>query len=283
MSRVGVAVIAVVVGALFGVDASAFTCTRTPGLGPSVFWPVRQVVIRPSGGGFEVSAGTLIEVLERGAAEWTGPDCSDLSVVVGDQTLTRVVGFDWHAGSGSPENENIVTFRNDTLGDDLDRWVHTLGALAITTVTFDTASGRLLDADIEINDVAFDFSTCDPDDANCVLAFDLENTLTHELGHVVGLDHPPNDAPGAFEATMFASATRTDTSKRDLADDDIAGLCTIYPTGVPEAGECYGVGRPGPSTISFEQVACGQGDAPVAGALAIMGLCWRRRRGRTRK
>ena len=100
--------------------------------------------------------------LERGAAAWTGPDCADIVVSVGQATTTRVIGFDWHAGSGSADNENIVTFRNDTVGDDLDRWVHTLGALAITTVTFDTVTGRLLDADIEINDVAFDFSTCDP-------------------------------------------------------------------------------------------------------------------------
>ncbi len=269
--------VAAALGALFTANgALAFTCTRTPALGPSVFWPVRQVVVRPSGGGFEVSAGTLIEVLERGAATWTGPDCADVVVSVGDPTTTRVVGFDWHAGSGSAENENIVTFRNDTLGDETDRWVHTLGALAITTVTFDTVTGRLLDADIEINDVAFDFSTCDPEDASCVLAFDLENTLTHELGHVVGLDHPPNDAPGAFEATMFASATRTDTSKRDLAEDDIAGLCTIYPVAVAEAGECYGVGRPGPSAIRFEQVACGQGAAP-SGALMLLALLRRHR------
>jgi len=257
--------------------ASAFNCTRTPALGPSVFWPQRDVEVRPVGGGFEVPAGALVGVLERGAASWTAADCSDLTVAVGEPSLLRVIGFNWHAGSGSPLNENIVVFRNDTQGDEVDRWVHTLGALAITTVTFDATSGRLLDADIEINDRSFTFTTCDPEDAGCEVVFDLENTLTHELGHVVGLDHPPNDAPDAFAATMFASASETDTEKRTLADDDIAGLCTIYPGDSDVAGECYGVGRPARSSIVFEQTLCASGTtadrfAPVLGLGLLLAL-----------
>lgn len=265
-------------------SASAFNCTRTPALGPSVFWPERLVEVRPVGGGFEVAAGGLAGVLERGAASWTGPECSDLTVVLGEPSLQRVVGFNWHAGSGSPLNENIVVFRNDTPGDEVDRWVHTLGALAITTVTFDATSGRLLDADIEINDLSFSFTTCDPGAPGCQVVFDLENTLTHELGHVVGLDHPPNDAPNAFEATMFASASETDTEKRTLADDDIAGLCTIYPAESDVAGECYGVGRPTRSSIVFEQTLCASGTSPGRFAPVLgLGLVLALRHGRGRR
>jgi MYXO-CTERM domain-containing protein len=266
------------IGALFATGASAFVCTRTPALGPSVFWPVRTVEVHPIGGGAEVGSAELVGVLERGASTWSAPDCADAVVVVGGPGQEPVAGFNWHAGAGSDRNENIVVFRNDTVGDPVDRWVHTLGALAITTVTFDANSGRLLDADIEVNDVAFDFTTCDPEAPGCTVSFDLENTLTHELGHVLGLDHPPNDAPGAFEATMFASASRGDVEKRSLADDDIAGLCTLYPAGDPVAGECYGVGRPAPSTIRFEQAACaavGPGWMPLL-ALGLL-LRWRRR------
>jgi hypothetical protein len=264
--------------------ATAFVCTRTPALGPSVFWPVRTIEIHPIGGGAEVGSAELAAVLQRGAEAWTTPGCSDAAIVVGAPGRVRVTGFNWHAGSGSDRNENIVLFRNDTPGDPVDRWVHTLGALAITTVTFDATSGRLLDADIEINDVAFDFTTCDPEAPGCTVAFDLENTLTHELGHVLGLDHPPSDAPGAFEATMFASASRGDIEKRTLADDDIDGLCVLYPAGDPVAGECYGVGRPPPSTIRFTQAACGAVDTPTVW-LPLLGLgvgLTRRRRCRQR-
>ncbi len=252
--------LSVAVLTLMGSSAStAFTCTRTPALGPSVFWPERSVVVHPLGGGFEVAAGSLVDVLVRAADTWTTPPCSDASIRVGPPSQQRVVGFNWHAGSGSPLNENIVVFRNDTPGDELDRWVHTLGALAITTVTFDTSTGRLLDADIEVNDVAFTFTTCDPGAPGCTPAFDLENTLTHELGHVMGLDHPPNDAPGALEATMFASASETDIEKRSLADDDIEGLCTLYPASSAEPGECYGVGRALPAPITFDETLCSSG------------------------
>ena len=264
--------------AVMSTEASAFVCTRASPLGPSVFWSVRTVALRPSGEGAEVGAESFAQVLRRTAESWTAPSCSDLTLVVDAQTDERVVGFNWHAGSGSERNENVVMFRNQTEGDPVDRWVHTLGALAITTVTFDTRSGRLLDADIEINDLAFDFSTCDPADEGCAVAFDLENTLTHELGHVLGLDHPPNDAPGAFEATMFASASRGDTEKRSLASDDIDGLCVLYPSGAPVAGECYGVGRQAPSTLRFEQ-SCAAGGSPGS-CLVVLTLCAvRRRRG----
>lgn len=263
--------------------ATAFTCTRTPALGPSVFWPERSVVVHPLGGGFEVAAGSLVDVMVRATETWTAPSCSDASISVGSPSQQRVVGFNWHAGSGSPLNENIVVFRNDTPGDELDRWVHTLGALAITTVTFDTSTGRLLDADIEINDVAFTFTTCDPGSPGCEPAFDLENTLTHELGHVMGLDHPPNDAPGALEATMFASASETDTEKRSLADDDIDGLCTLYPASSAEPGECYGVGRPLPASITFDETLCAHGSgearwAPIAALGGWLTLSRLRRR-----
>lgn len=276
----GLSAAAMALAVMASTSAAAFVCTRTPALGPSVFWPRRDIVVRPHGGGAEVGSAQLRAVLERGAAAWTAPDCSDMDLVVGDATLERVVGFDWHATSSSPDNQNIVVFRNDTAGDPLDAWVHTLGALAITTVTFDAGTGRLLDADIEINDTAFDFSICDPEAAGCGVAFDLENTLTHELGHVVGLDHPPNDEPGAFEATMFASASRGDIEKRSLATDDVDGLCTLYPTGDPVAGECYGVGRPPPSTIRFTEAACAAspGGAALAPLAALAALLRRRRR-----
>jgi len=255
-------------------SASAFLCTRTPNGGPSVFWSERDVVMRPNGGGQEVAAGTLVRVLERGAAAWTGPECSDIRLEVGASTLQEVVGFNWHAGSGDAINQNIVIFRNDTPGDDLDRWLHTLGALAITTVTFESSGGRLLDADIEINDVEFEFTTCDLEEASCVVEFDLENTLTHELGHVLGLDHPPDGDAGAVDATMYASANRGQIVKRDLGDDDVAGICTVYPLADPVPGECYGVGRPALSTVQFEQSLCAGsgGDVGPGGWAALLAL-----------
>jgi hypothetical protein len=259
--------------------ARAYLCTRTPGFGPSVAWPVREVVVQRSGRGVEVDEAAIDEALGIAVGAWTGVPCSDLVVTPGPPTTERLVGFDWHAGSGSPENENVVVFRNDRLDDPLDAWLHTLGAIAITTVTFDTSTGTLVDADIEMNDTAFEFTACDPEDPRCFVIFDVANTLTHEVGHVVGLDHPPPESPGATEATMFASAPSGDTAKRTLASDDEDGLCAIYPADTPVAGECYGVPRT-PSTVRFEQTGCSSGPATVPALSALALVVWRRRRRR---
>jgi hypothetical protein len=276
------AAIAAGAGALtFSSSAQAFLCTRTPNEGPSVAWSTRQLIVRPSARGAEVDEAAIAVALDRATAAWSGVPCSDLELLRGEPTTERLVGFDWHKGSDDPGNENLLVFRNDDEALPPDAWVHSLGAIAITTVTFDTTTGRIVDADVEMNDTSFLFTACEPEDASCAVDFDVQNTLTHELGHVLGLDHPPPTDPGAVEATMFASAARGDTSKRTLARDDEEGLCTIYPAGSAEPGECYGVGRPPPSTVRFEETSCGAvgAGAPLTVICALVGaLLWPRRR-----
>ena len=53
--------------------------------------------------------------------------------------------------------------------------------------------------------------------------YDVQNILTHELGHALGLDHSTNT-----EATMYGSAERGETKKRDLHTDDLNGYWAIY-------------------------------------------------------
>lgn len=262
---------------LLAVALPAFVCTRAGESGPSIAWDSREVAIRQSGGGDELEEGDVAAVLGRSTATWNrAGGCTDVEPVVAEPTDSRIIGFDWAAGAGSPDNENIVIFRNDTEGDELDTWVHAIGALAITTVTYETHEGRLLDADIEVNDSRFHFTACDP--GGCAIDFDLENTLTHELGHVLGLDHSADTT-----ATMFASAPRADLSKRDLAPDDVDAICTVYPDG-EAAGECYGVPRESPPDVRFSPTLCSGGSLGSSlPALLLLGLLRSgRRRGRAR-
>ena len=92
-----------------------------------------------------------------------------------------------------------------------------------------------------------------PGETGCV-RIDVQNTVTHEAGHTLGLDHTTDP-----RATMYASAPSGQTSKRILGADDIAGICAIYPRGAqtatciqdsPPSGGCgCSPGQSGPGSV----------------------------------
>ena len=59
-------------------------------------------------------------------------------------------------------------------------------------------------------------------------ALDLQNVVTHEIGHVLDLYHP-TDASASL-LTMYPGAAPNETSKRDLGAGDVLGLRKLYPT-----------------------------------------------------
>lgn len=56
----------------------------------------------------------------------------------------------------------------------------------------------------------------------CV-GFFVENTLTHEFGHALGLDHSTDP-----DATMWPYTTSCETTRETLAQDDLDGLFSLY-------------------------------------------------------
>jgi len=80
-------------------------------------------------------------------------------------------------------------------------------------------NATIVAADIALNTADFSFTTGEDADR-----MDLQSVLTHELGHLLGLDHS-EDA----EATMFATTELGETSKRSLRPDDQNGLQKLYP------------------------------------------------------
>jgi MYXO-CTERM domain-containing protein len=107
--------------------------------------------------------------------------------------------------------------------------------LAHTCNTYNTESGEIVEADILLNGIGeplaevTDVNQCK---SQMPMPFDLENTLTHEIGHALGFDHSTDP-----ESTMYAVAPSCEIKKRDLTADDILGLCTVYPKGQPN-GTC---------------------------------------------
>ena len=149
------------------------------------------------------------------------------------------------------------------------------GVVALTSVLYDPTTGRIMDADIEVNgwdgvagaigsppQHGWYFTCATPAQpgtcaqrGDCCTTYgqpdcfgmDLENTVTHEVGHFLGLAHS-----GVATSTMFATTAPRETSKRDLAADDAAGVCAIYPE--PSGCGCGG-GAPGAAALLLAALA----------------------------
>lgn len=91
------------------------------------------------------------------------------------------------------------------------------GLVAATPIEFDPATGRILDADILL-DGSRAFST-----ALTPGTFDVQAVVTHEVGHLLGLDHS-----AVHRATMNPAVEVGNTWQRSLEADDQAGANSLY-------------------------------------------------------
>lgn len=177
-------------------------------------WPRRELGVRIADETSEdLTPVEVRDAIARSLATWTrAGGCTDVVLTnlgAPADDRTNLLG-------GAHDGENRVVFREDA-------WPPDLGpeTLAITTVVFRRSTGEILDADIDVNGVDHRWSVDDVPPAGLI---DLENTMTHEVGHLLGFAHVEDP-----EATMFAQSDPGDIVKRDLSDDDVAGICDVYP------------------------------------------------------
>jgi hypothetical protein len=131
-----------------------------------------------------------------------------LEVSLQDGTV-RGPGYDLQ---GKNQNEILA------LGD----WPYTDGALASTVVTLNARTNEIVDTDIVFNVEQHVFRVVGPGAKGDV--DDVQNTLTHELGHALGLMHNSEDVT----VVMFPSAAAGEIRKRSLQTDDRRGLAMLY-------------------------------------------------------
>jgi hypothetical protein len=242
-----------------------------------------------SAGSLRTPRDTEFPAIEAAFDTWRtlSATCSDFTFVRGPDVSRPKVGY-----IVGGENQNIITFREtacqdvvpfddpchdtDSCANDYSCWEHGDFTIGLTNTTYTKERGIVVDADIELNasqpagGVGFLFTTvsspiCEglphPD---CV-ATDLQNTMTHEIGHAMGLDH-------VFEAlsTMEASAPHGDTIKRILDVGTSAGFCDTYPRGLPPT-QCTEVGV---SSKNLFAQSAGTACASAPGALLPGVLLW---------
>ena len=209
---------------LLAATAHGFSRSRTGG-GTPIKWTTNCINFYLNEAGSEdVSFNEAQTAVTESFAQWDAVDCTDLQLSYKGITDDDQAGFDRDGG-----NRNIVIWRD---GD--GAWAaqgsgHARGVIALTTVTYCTQAGggcpyvgAILDADIELNGDQFVFANTDG--SRPLNRFDIRNTVTHEVGHFLGLDHS-----NVSQATMFASAPAGERAKFSLHADDIEGICEIHP------------------------------------------------------
>lgn len=94
------------------------------------------------------------------------------------------------------------------------------GTVAVTPLLFQS-NGKIVDADILFNGGAYSFTTDGTGGS-----FDVQDVGTHELGHLLGLDHS-----GWAGATMYPYVGQNLIMHRSIAVDDAHGLRDAFPVG----------------------------------------------------
>jgi uncharacterized protein (TIGR03382 family) len=158
------------------------------------------------------------------------------------------------AGAGPCEGKHVDVDGVSRIGFYRDAWQWPVDAAAATTVWRRSKASPIAESDIALNP-SLDWSFDASDEAG---AFDLWNILTHEIGHALGL--PDIKDPNA--ASMFYVTARGETSKRDLAPEDVGMLLKLYENIDDPSPGCAAVG----------------GQAPMVALMSLVAIALRRRR-----
>jgi hypothetical protein len=173
-------------------------------------------------GSDDIALDDLLEIIRMSFDTWEDVDCSFFYFV--DTMPASVERAEYNLDKG---NVNLFVWR-----EEMEDWHYQEHAIAMTTVTYDKTGFffEIVDTDIEFNGAYFEFGTAESGDTDNLV--DLQTVITHEIGHTVGLadlyDTQYEDST-MYGLDIHENDGTVSTDKRDLHQDDMDGLCTIYP------------------------------------------------------
>ncbi len=220
----------------------------------------------------KTSRGELVHWEER-TVKYTIDPSVDRAVVQGtDATLAAMESWSGTVGAPDLEVAPVDATSPTSPGFDQKNGVFYMSggyapagrALAITVLTYDNTTGKILDADVIFNGV-YSFQVLDapgapgftkesptaahPSNTDGIghdtetsidrsrdSVYDLHHVIAHELGHSLGM----NDETGRKDALMYRYSVPNDASIRQPAADDIAGLAELYSTKLEAHGNGCG-------------------------------------------
>jgi predicted Zn-dependent protease len=209
--RVVSSLVAVAAASFFSVSAQASSFNEHRGTGAQGARWTQNTVSLTVDKSFERLDPNAFEALIGAVSTWQDA-AGGLPTLVATRGESNTIGFNLHG-----PNTNTVYFEPRKA-----EMAH--GALAITVLTFDREAGQILDADIVVNG-EHRFGIVDAmEGADARRVYDIQNVLTHELGHFLGLGEDYDDNT----ATMYAYSLPGETNKRHLNPRDSATVERLY-------------------------------------------------------
>lgn len=211
-------------------------------------------------GSDDIPDGSHLPALQLAIRAWNDATGTTATLVEDTNPASRARS-DWEA-----DDLHMLIFDED---DSSGYFPLGTGIVALTPVWFQS-NGVIADADVLFNGSDFTFTT-----EGVLNAFDVQDVATHELGHLLGLDHS-----GWAGATMYPYVDPSVILHRSLSGDDERGLRDAYPTGtystitgrVTRASDGSGVAGANVAALDSDGRTIAGALADAAGNYALKGL-----------